>query len=243
MGGGTFERNLHIKELEGVVDVKLLSVQIALFSSDLIGRPDLLMNEVNSRLGSIFNAMPNILNLPPEIPAEIPLVQARSTDDIFALNVSRSRIDFIVSPEFSREDLPFDIFKEYKPLIEKYCKATVNAINLVRVGVIMTLFQPTDENVKRIHEKYFCGPFPQNRVEIKFNVNEQNLVKGMVYNNIKTVEAIDLYIGEAVQKGVIFQLDTNNIPDDEKAINYDVISSVLTQASSKIKTMALKELI
>lgn len=223
--------------------MKLLSVQIALFSSELINRPDLLMNEVNSRLGMIFDAMPNILNLPPEVPAEIPLVQTQSTNGVFTLNVSRNRIDFIISPEFYKESTPYDIIKEYKYLIEKYCKATLGAIDLVRIGVIMTLFYPIEENVKAVYEHYFCDTFSTNCAEIKFSLNKQNLIKGHIYNNIKTVEAIELHIGEIIQKGVIFQLDTNNIPDNEKLINYDIVNSVISQAIDKIRASAIKELI
>lgn len=223
--------------------MKLLSVQVALFSEELINRPDLLMTEVNSRLGSIFDAMPNIINLPPIVPAEIPIVQTKSTNEIYALNVSRNRIDLMITPPYERENTPSELFNEYKSVIEKYCKTVLNSIKLIRIGIILTLFQDFDDNTRAVFEKYLCAPYSTNYVEVNLRMNRQSLHKGIVYNNIRTVEAGELYIGNATTKGVILQLDTNNASETDKQINYDIISTVLSQAAGKIKPAALKELI
>lgn len=223
--------------------MKLLSIQTALFSEELIGRPDLLMTEVNSKLGSVFDAMPNIINLPPVVPADIPIVQTKSTNEIYALNVSRNRIDLIISPPYERENTPSEFFKEYKPVIEKYSKAVLNSINLIRIGVILTLFQDSDDNTKTIYDKYLSVPYSTNCVEINLRMNKQNLHKGIVYNNIAIVEAGELNVGDIAHKGIIIQLDTNNAPETDKRINYEIVSTALTQVAGKIKPMALKELI
>ena len=55
--------------------MKLVNIQIALFFANKIERPDLFANRVNSRLNNLFDAMPQILNLPDDAPDEIPLVQ------------------------------------------------------------------------------------------------------------------------------------------------------------------------
>lgn len=77
--------------------MKLISMQVALFTIDLISRPDLLFNNINGRLGNIFDSMPMILDLPLDVPAEIPVVQAKSSNDVFAMNVSRKRIDLFIN--------------------------------------------------------------------------------------------------------------------------------------------------
>lgn len=228
---------------EGRHTMKLLSMQIALFTGGLIGRPDLVMSEINAKLGSVFDTMPNILNLPPEIPAEIPLVQTKSSDGIYSLNVSRNRIDLIVSPQYEKANTPLEMFKEYKYSIDKYCKAALNITDLVRIGIIITLFQESEENTRAVYEKYLNIPFSSDCVEINFRTNHQSISKGIVYNNIKTVEAGELHVENMVYKGVIIQLDTNNVPENGVTISTEMINSLLVQVSGKIKPSALKELI
>lgn len=223
--------------------MKLLSMQVALFTGGLIGRPDLVMAEINAKLGSVFDTMPNILNLPPEIPAEIPLVQTKSSDGVYSLNVSRNRVDLIISPPYERENTPFELLKEYKYSIDKYCKAALNITDLVRVGIIITLFQECEENTRSIYEKYLSIPFSNNCVEINFRTNHQNISKDIVYNNIKTVEAGELHLANMSYKGVIIQLDTNNVPENGITISAEMINSLFVQVSGKIKPSALKELI
>ena len=65
--------------------MKLISIQIALFSAEQVFRPDLLMNAINEKLGNILDDMPTILNIPVDVPADIPIVQAKSQNKIYAL--------------------------------------------------------------------------------------------------------------------------------------------------------------
>ena len=70
--------------------MKLLSVQMAIFSEESISRPDLLFNEVNEKLGGLINDMPTILNLPPDIPAEIPGSHAASRKHYYTVLLDRT---------------------------------------------------------------------------------------------------------------------------------------------------------
>lgn len=60
--------------------MRLLSLQVALFVDGVIDRPDRLMPQINSEFNNLFNDMPNIIKLPMEAPAEIPIVQMSSLD-------------------------------------------------------------------------------------------------------------------------------------------------------------------
>ncbi len=223
--------------------MKLLSIQIALFTKEILSRPDLIMAEVNSKVGSIFDAMPNILNLPLEAPAEIPLVQARSTNGVYALNVSRNRIDFSISPKFEEDIPPLELFKKYRPLVDKYYKSIINTTDLIRIGVVITLFHKTENNIMAIYDKYLNIPYSNDCTEINFRMNRQKIIKGIVYNNIKTVQAAELHVGSTSHKGVIIQLDTNNIPEENKEISDSIIANMLNQVAGKIKPCEIKELI
>lgn len=223
--------------------MKILSIQVALFSPTRIDRPDLVHSEINSKLNNIFDTMPVIMDLPQNAPDELPVVQAKSSDGIYALNVSRGRVDFFVSPKMDNTSSVFDMFKSYKNMIEKYYKSVSNSISLNRVGIICTLFNPADNNTRLIHEKYLSGSFNSGCVESTVRTNIQNLNKEIIYNNIKTVEAVNLKKGDNTEKGVIIILDTNNAVSADKLISNEIIAYVVNLVAGKLKDSALKELI
>ena len=57
---------------------KLLNIQIAIFSENEIERPDLILAKINQSMGMIFDAMPIIMNLPKEMPNDMPIAQVSS---------------------------------------------------------------------------------------------------------------------------------------------------------------------
>ena len=223
--------------------MKLLSVQMAIFSEESISRPDLLFNEVNEKLGGLINDMPTIINLPPDIPAEIPVVQAKSTDGRINLNVSRSRIDLIANFIYESEQSPLEALNSQKETIQKFYKSVLNSITANRTGFILTLFEPSTNNVKSVFEKYFSEKYTSKFVEASTRVNKQNMRKSVVYNNIRLVEAATITVGAENIPGVLFQLDINNALEPGKRINEDIVSYVVSQGVSNLSPEAVKEMI
>lgn len=68
------------------------------------------------------------------------------------------------------------------------------------------------------------------------------MLKGYTINNIRTIEAGDLQTGQNSYSGVVFQFDTNNVPNDNP-ITVEFISSVYNHAANKIKDNMVKEMI
>lgn len=223
--------------------MKLISMQIALFAQDLISRPDLLMNEINDKLGNIFDAMPTILNLPADVPAEIPLAQIRSKNNVYALNISRTRIDLIISPIFSEEKTPQEMYKQFKPTVDKYYKTAMKSVPLNRIGIIYTLFEPSESNVQAIFEKYLKEEYRIDSTEVTVRTNNQTLNQGVVYNNIRNVQTAVVHVGKVDHKGVVIQLDTNNVPSAEVVLSTEMVANVISHAAAKLKPNAVKELI
>ncbi len=223
--------------------MKLLSIQMAIFSDDPIMRPDLLFSEVNEKLGGLVNDMPTILNLPPDIPAEIPVVQAKSTDDLININVARSRIDLIVNFIYENKQSPLEALNSQKSIIQKFYKSVLNAITANRTGFILTLFEPDDNNVKSIYEKYFSEKYTSKLIEASMRVNKQDMRKSMVYNNIRLVEAATITVGTESVPGVLFQFDINNVMEQGKRIDEDIVSYVVAQGTSSISPESVKEMI
>lgn len=223
--------------------MKLISMQIALFAQDLIPRPDLLMNEINDKLGNIFDTMPTILNLPADVPAEIPLAQTRSKNNVYALNISRSRIDLIISPIFAEEKTPQEMFKQFKPTVDKYYKTAMKSVPLNRIGIIFTLFEPSESNVQAIFEKYLKEEYRIDSTEVTVRTNNQTLNQGVVYNNIRNVQTAVVHVGKVDHKGIVIQLDTNNVPSTEIVLSTEMVANVISHAAAKLKPHAVKELI
>ncbi|MBO5169695.1 MAG: hypothetical protein J6B70_02995 [Oscillospiraceae bacterium] len=223
--------------------MKLISMQIALFAQDLISRPDLLMNEINDKLGNIFDTMPTILNLPADVPAEIPLAQIRSKDGVYALNISRGRIDLIITPSFQEDKTPQDMFKQYKPIVDKYYKTSMKSVPIKRIGIIFTLFEPSNTNVQVIYEKYLKEKYRSDSMEVTVHTNNQILNLGVVYNNIRNVQAAVIHVGKEDHTGVVIQLDTNNVPSKEVTLTSEMVANIISHAAAKLKPSAVKELI
>lgn len=223
--------------------MKLLSAQLAIFFDDSISRPDLLFSEVNEKLGGIVNDMPTILNLPPDIPAEIPVVQAKSSDGLLNVNVSRARIDLIVHFVFESSESPIDCLNSQKGIIQKFYKSVLNTITAKRTGFILTMFEPNSNNVKSIFEKYFSEKFTSKFVEASMRVNKQNMRKSVVYNNIRSIEAATITVGAENISGVLFQFDINNAPEEGKKINEDIVSYVVAQGAANLSPESVKGMI
>ena len=223
--------------------MKLLSIQMAIFSDDPIMRPDLLFSEVNEKLGGLVNDMPTILNLPPDIPAEIPVVQAKSTDDLININVARSRIDLIVNFIYENKQSPLEALNSQKSIIQKFYKSVLNAITANRTGFILTMFEPDANNVKSVYEKYFSEKYTSKLIEASMRVNKQDMRKSIVYNNSRLVEAATITVGAENVPGILFQFDINNVMEQGKRIDEDIVSYVVAQGTSSISPESVKEMI
>lgn len=223
--------------------MKLISTQVALFSTSLISRPDLVMNKVNDKLGNILDGMPTILNLPPDVPAEIPLAQIQSNNGLYHLNVSRSRVDFILNEVYDVEAKPVDTFKKFKVSIDKYYKSILDSIEVNRIGIIFTLFEPDEQNIKTIYDKYIAKEYPSGATEAMIRTNVQNVSKGYIFNNIHTIQAADLHINNSVYRGILIQIDTNNVVEEKKVLNSEDISNAISIAGRSISNKEVRELI
>ena len=223
--------------------MKLISLQVALFTNDLISRPDLLFNYINDKLGSMFDSMPMILNLPLDAPAEIPIVQAKTSNDVFVMNVSRKRVDLFINPKFEDTYKYTEFEKKYGGIIEKYWRNIAKSYELCRIGIIATLFKEENDNIKAIHSKYLKGEMIPGTIEVSFRTNNQTLIRNLVCNNIFEIQAATLNAGNKSTKGVLVKMDTNNTVENNFILPPDIISEIIKCALNKIKNNSIKGII
>ena len=77
--------------------VHVFTYQLAIFFTNTITRPDQFLSKLNESSGNIFDSMPQIIPLPPEIPPEIPRVSSTSASGIYSINISLSRMDITMN--------------------------------------------------------------------------------------------------------------------------------------------------
>lgn len=75
---------------------QLITLQFALFFKDIVQRPDIEFRDINENMFNIFDAIPQIIPLPKELPPDVPMIIHRSENNEYVCNISRVRIDVIV---------------------------------------------------------------------------------------------------------------------------------------------------
>ena len=228
--------------------MRLLSLQVALFVDGVIDRPDLLMPQINAEFNNMFNDMPNVIKLPPEAPAEIPIVQMFSIDQKYHLNISRSRVDLFYTAQAPLVDSTPLYLQTLSPLIAQFYNYIVEnrKIPINRVGFITTIFYPEEKNISRIVKRYFADKSFEKSCELSFRVNTQSKIKSHVINNILNVEANTLFQRSGDQEsstnGIVVTSDINNIPNGTP-LSISAVKSIVTYAEKRLDEATLKEMI
>ncbi len=149
----------------------------------------------------------------------------------------------MIAIPYEEMENPTDVFKSNKLLIEKYYKAVLKEIAVVRLGVIFTMFEESESATAQIFDKHIKDPYGVDVAEVTLRINRQKLLRGTTYNNITTIEKGEIVVGKERKVGVVIQLDINNIPDQDSVLTADVIAYSINQAASNLKDSKLKELI
>lgn len=228
--------------------MRLLSLQVALFVDGVIDRPDRLMPQINSEFNNLFNDMPNIIKLPMEAPAEIPIVQMSSLDQKYRLNISRNRLDFFYTAPVPVVDSTPLYLQVLSPLIAQFYQYIIGnqKLPISRVGFITTMFFPEENNVARIAKRYFSDRSFEKNCELSFRTNVQSKIKAYTINNILNIEANTLYQRNGDQEtstdGIIITTDINNVPN-EKSLSISTVKSIVTYAEKRLNDDTLREMI
>lgn len=211
--------------------MKLVNLQIALFFKEKLERPDLFANRINSRMNNVFDAMPQILNLPDEAPADIPVVQMQSTKEDTHFNISKVRCDLIVSPELLAQTALASSVSGYQEFVYNYFKCVFEEeCNIVRIGVIATAFNEQENAANFIGDKYLFSSCSYKEASIRVNRSEN--ADNLELNNIVEVSDGNL-INEKLrinQNGIVIRRDINNVPNDDNVLTIKNVKAVWKRA-------------
>lgn len=204
---------------------RIIKLQLALFFQQPEFRPDTRMNQVNMDMGNLFDAMPQVLSLPNDVPHEIPRVQMWSEGGRYHCNISLSRIDFILNGDGKSEDSWPEIVKDFKAKSSLFTKTVTSASKIIRFGLIGNFYIP-DKNPSQTISKKHLKTDLQQAEEINLRFNKRSSMFGLTLNNIFSINTALAESSGAAEKGIFIELDTNNIPNGESISPETLIAAI-----------------
>ncbi|MEL4410586.1 hypothetical protein [Shewanella algae] len=193
---------------------KIVKLQLALFFQNQVSRPDNLMWGINSSMGNLFDAMPQILPIPAEAPAEIPRVQMRSENGKYNCNIACSRVDFILNGDFRDEVVWPDLTKDFLAKVKLFISSVFDQSKVVRFGLIGNFFIPDKSATTSMTRKYLKIDL-NSAEEINLRFNKKTSSHGYTLNNITSVNTALAENNGQTDKGIFIELDVNNVPTQD----------------------------
>ncbi|TMX33781.1 hypothetical protein DA096_12070 [Vibrio rotiferianus] len=217
---------------------QVIKLQLALFFESYQMRPDNLMHSINSDMGNLFDAMPQIIPMPEDAPLDIPRVQLRSENNRYNCNIAPSRVDFIINGNGSNELSWVQLTNDFLAKLRLFVRSVNSKAGSIRFGLIGNFFVPDNANSASITRKYLKVDL-NSAEEINLRFNKRNSSHGLNLNNITSINTAVAEINNVPNKGVFIELDINNIPDNRRLDIENLIELVSKQlpnfAPEKVK--------
>ena len=222
-----------------------VNLQVAVFFNNIVSRPDQLGNRMNAQMGNLFDAIPNTINLPPDVPDEIPLMQMSSTTSGNRLNVSRGRIDLFTSAD-PLEQVNLNRFIEMQEaLVFSYFQALQNEkVVCNRLGLILTAFEESASAIEEIGKKYLTEISPQSS-ELFLRMNIPYSLGNMGMNNIIEITSGSLTndVLGLDKTGIIYKRDINNIPVSDVTLTTKRLKEIWKSAQNFFSNKKMAEVV
>ncbi len=217
---------------------KILKLQWALFFQNPIARPDTLMHGINASMGNLFDGAPQILPIPPEVPADVPRVQMRSENGKYNCNIACSRLDFILDGSNQNETSWAEMIQDFLAKVKLFTAEAFKESKFIRFGLIGNFFIPDNAASSSMTRKYLKVDL-NTAEEINLRFNKGSSSFGFQLNNITSISTAFIDINGNAEKGIFIELDVNNIPTLDITSQDDLLQLVEKHipsfAPSKVK--------
>lgn len=217
--------------------VQVFTYQLAIFFTNTITRPDQFLSKLNESSGNIFDSMPQIIPLPPEIPPGIPRVSSMSASGIYSINISLSRMDItmnMVDSPLKEGDAISDFILKAKLII----KNIPDDVQLNRIGIIGTYFE-LDKNPAITLSRKLSKKDLGNVSEFELRYNKPSSDFGYTFNNIYSINNAHVDTSSFSSNGVFIQKDINNMPS-ETPMSKDLLIEILTKKIKELATSSIE---
>ena len=222
-----------------------VNLQVAVFFNNIVSRPDQLGNRMNAQMGNLFDAIPNTINLPPDVPDEIPLMQMSSTTSGNRLNVSRGRIDLFTSADPLEQVNLNRFIQMQEALVFSYFQSLQNEkVVCNRLGLILTAFEESASAIEEIGKKYLTEISPQSS-ELFLRMNIPYSLGNMGMNNIIEITSGSLTndVLGLDKTGIIYKRDINNIPVSDVTLTTKRLKEIWKSAQKFFSNKKMAEVV
>src|SRR3989338_4703302 len=213
---------------------KIVNIQLALFFQENISRPDKVSTSINHEMNNLFDAMPFILPMPNDAPAEIPIVQMKSElNKEYNCNIARSRVDFYFNPEKEISDFE-DFEKEYDAHATKFISAvfkSIKPIKISRLGFVVQYFVEDNNPTETIKRKLISKELGSLR-DLSIRFNQNNSVGNIKINDITNIQTGKVTKNNKESNGILVQRDFNNIVKKNMGLTISSLKTLLKKAYS-----------
>lgn len=214
---------------------RVVSLHFAFFFKDIVERPDRDFDNLNSEMLGIFNAMPQMIPVPKELPSNTPVILLRSEKNVYTCHISRARIDFTVNRINGTNNgkSSVDILKDFNEKVSTMIKVILKKQEVTRFGMVTRYFQKDNSAVKTLQNKFFTSVVDEVE-ELSLKYNKKSEAYGYKINNILEISAVGLATNEKIEKGIFVQRDINNHPTHEKNIDLDTLLNIFQKYAPRI---------
>ncbi|WP_313220867.1 hypothetical protein [Stutzerimonas nitrititolerans] len=220
---------------------RILSLQFAFFLRDIVARPDIEFGSLNSEMLNIFDAMPQIIPIPPELPPEVPVIILSSEKKDYSCNISRSRIDFILQ-RTSDQKSNNDILKDFNAKVSGITKAILSKQEVIRFGMVARYFYQDNSALQTLRKKFFTSAV-DGAEELSLRFNKISESHGYKINDIHEINATEAITNGVSEKGIYIQRDINNIPISGKHFSYETLLKLSQKFAPRISESEIEALV
>lgn len=220
---------------------RIITLQFALFLRDIVARPDIEFGSLNEDMLNIFDAMPQMIPVPRELPPEVPVVILTSEEKEYTCNISRSRIDFVLQ-RTNDEKSNSDLLKDFNAKVAGFVKSVLSKQEVIRFGLVSRYFHQDNTALQTLRKKFFTSAV-DGAEELSLRFNRVTESYGYKINDIHEISAAEAITNGKSEKGILIQRDINNIPLPGKHFDYDTLLNLSKKYASKIAENEIEALI
>lgn len=219
----------------------VVSLQFAIFFKDTILKPYSVFEDVNRSMLGIFDGPPQMIDLPPSLPADVPLMTLRSERNDYLCNISRSRIDLHIS-RVDEEKSNAEIFANFNSKTEGFVKYVLGKTEVQRFGMICRYFFPDSTPVRTICKKYMKAS-PEGLSELTIRFNTPGNFENLVVNDVVEINSAEAIINQRKQPGIFVQRDINNQPVPDTVIGLEQLGKISRSFSARVSESSIEGLL
>lgn len=220
---------------------KILNLHFALFLQDIVDRPDIEFSGLNDHMLNAFDAMPQVIPIPRELPPEVPVILLKSSDNALSCNISRSRIDFSLSRTNDSKSNN-DLLKDFNLKVSALIKFILERKDISRFGMVAKYFHQDNLATRTLQGKYFTNAV-DGAEELSLRYNRQSDQYGFKINDIIEISAVSALTGGKIEKGIHVVRDINNNLKQGTTISYETLNNLSKKNSPKFSESEIEGLI